>query len=65
MSMTEEAFNAAVTKIRNHLGCSKDLAAEYAMNLGEKPETQNGQILIRNGENRVIARLPASVMERE
>jgi hypothetical protein len=63
MSMTEEAFDDLVRRIRNHLGCTKDLATEYARGMGESPEIQNNEILVRNDERRIIARIPARVLE--
>jgi len=52
-----------VTRIRTSLACSKELATEYASDIGDQPEIQNGQIVVRNEDRRIIARLPASVLE--
>jgi hypothetical protein len=63
--MTEAALDNLTTRIRNSLGCSKELAQQYARDMGDKPEIQNGQILVRNEDRRIIARLPASVLNKE
>lgn len=51
-----------VTRIRNALGCSKELAAEYAAHVGAQPEIDRHQVLIRNADRRIIARIPESVL---
>lgn len=61
--MTDSALEGLVTRIRNCLGCSKELAGEYARGISDPPEIQNGQIVVRNEERRIIARLPESVMK--
>jgi hypothetical protein len=60
--MTEAAFDDLVKRIRNSLDCSKELAADYAKGIGETPEIQNGQVLVRNEDKRIIARIPESVL---
>jgi len=60
--MTEAAFDDLVKRIRNSLDCSKELAADYAKSIGETPEIQNGQILVRNEDKRIVARIPESVL---
>ena len=60
--MTEPDLAALVTRIRNALGCSKDMAAEYAAAIGETPEIAHGKIMVRNGDGRIIAYVPVSVM---
>jgi hypothetical protein len=52
-----------VSRIRNALGCSKDLAEEYAATIGETPEIVHGKILLRNEDGRIIAYVPESVLE--
>ena len=52
-----------VSRSRNVLGCSKDLAEEYAAAIGENPEIVHGKILLRNEDGRIIAYAPASVLE--
>jgi hypothetical protein len=61
--MTPQAFESLVTNIRSHLGCSEELAAEYAKDIGDTPEIESGQILNRNQDGRIIATFPASVLE--
>jgi len=61
--MTEETIDELARRIRNHLGCSKDLATEYARGIGEVPQIENGQILVRNEDQRIVARIPASVLD--
>ena len=51
-----------VTRIRNELGCSKELAADYASDIGDTPEIDHQQVLIRNADRRIIARLPVNVL---
>ena len=51
-----------VSRIRNALGCSKDLATEYAAAIGGAPEIAHGKILLRNEEGRIIAYVPESVL---
>ena len=41
----------------------KELARDYAVAIGDTPEIQAGQILVRNQDGRVIARVPQSVLE--
>jgi hypothetical protein len=52
-----------VSRIRNALGCSKDMAEEYAAAIGESPEIVHGKILLRNEDGRIIAYVPESVLE--
>jgi hypothetical protein len=52
-----------VSRIQNALGCSKDMATEYAKSIGDHPEIVHGKILLRNEQNRIIAHVPASVIE--
>ena len=60
--MTEAAFDDLVKRIRNSLDCSKELAADYAKSIGDNPEVQNGQVLVRNEDKRIVARLPEKVL---
>lgn len=62
-AMTELEFTTLVSRIRNALGCSKDMATEYAAAIGEKPEISHGKILLRNEDHRIIACVPVSVLE--
>jgi hypothetical protein len=61
--MTTIDIPSIVTRIRFALGCSKDMATEYAKAIGEKPEIAHGKILLRNESHRIIAYVPASVLE--
>ena len=60
--MTEPEFAALVNRIRNALGCGKDLAGDYAAAIGDSPEIQNGNVVIRDESGRIIARVPESVL---
>ncbi len=60
--MTEAAFDDLVRRIRNSIDCSKELAADYAKKIGDSPEIQNGLILVRNEDKRIIARIPERVL---
>jgi len=61
--MNETDLASFVTRIRNALGCSKDLAGEYAMAIGDTPEVVNGKILVRNENGRIVAYVPESTWE--
>jgi hypothetical protein len=61
--MPQPEFATVVSRIQNALGCSKDMAKEYAAAIGENPEVAHGKILIRNEQKRIIAHVPASVLE--
>ena len=61
--MNDADFGALVTRIRNALGCGKDLAADYARAIGDDPTIQLGNVVILDEEGRIIARVPASVLE--
>ena len=56
-------FATLVSRIRNALGCGKDIATDYAKLIGDKPEIVGAKIQVRNEDNRVIAYVPASVLE--
>ena len=60
--MTEIDFAAIVTRVRNALGCSKDMATEYAAAIGDNPEVVHGKIMLRNEDRRIIACIPVSVL---
>ena len=59
--MTDTELEALATRIRNTLGCSKELAREYATGIGETPEVSHGKIIVRDQDRRIIAYVPASV----
>jgi hypothetical protein len=61
--MTEVDLPTIISRIQNALGCSKDMATEYAAAIGENPEVVHGKILLRNEDHRIIAYVPASVLE--
>jgi hypothetical protein len=63
--MPQPELATVVSRIQNALGCSKDMAREYAAAIGGNPEVVHGKILLRNSENRIIAYLPVSVLDPE
>ena len=60
--MTEGEFAELVLRIQNAIGCGKELAGDYAAAIGDKPEIQNGQIVVRDEARRIIAHLPEAVL---
>lgn len=56
-------LEALASRIRNTINCGRDLALDYAKAIGEKPEIQAGQVLVRNEEGRIIVRIPEGVLE--
>jgi hypothetical protein len=62
-AMTDVDMTTVVTRIQNALGCSKDMAKEYAAAIGKNPEIVHGKILLRNEDKRIIAYVPVSVLE--
>ncbi len=61
--MTDTEVAAIAARIQNALGCSKGMAIEYAHTLAANPEVAHGKIAVRNEDNRIIAYVPASVLE--
>ena len=61
--MSPAQLAIVVTRIQNFLGCSKGMATEYAKAIGEHPEIVHGKIPLCNEQKRVIAHVPASVLE--
>ena len=59
--MTESEFAVLVQRIRDSLGCGKDLAKDYALAIGENPEVAHGKIVVRDSDRRIIAYVPQSV----
>lgn len=62
-AMPQPDLATIVTRIQFALGCTKDMAIEYAKIIGENPEVVYGKILLRNDQNRIIAYVPATVLE--
>ena len=60
--MTEIDMQTLATRIRQSLGCSKDLAEDYAKGISNPPEIIHGMVVVRDTEGRIIARVPASVL---
>jgi hypothetical protein len=60
--MTEIDIQTLATRIRQSLGCSKDLAEDYAKGISNPPEIIHGMAVVRDTEGRIIARVPASVL---
>ena len=60
--MTDIDFATIVSRVRNALGCSKDMATEYAAAIGESPEVGHGKIMVRNEDRRIVAYVPVSVL---
>ena len=60
--MTDIDIESLSVRIRQSLGCSKDLAADYAKGIGNPPEIIHGKILVRDAEGRIVARVPDSVL---
>lgn len=63
--MTAPDIDSLTSRIRTALCCGRDLARDYATAIGNNPEIQGGQIIVRNEEGRVIARIPESVLQEE
>ncbi|HSI63643.1 MAG TPA: hypothetical protein VLE43_11010 [Candidatus Saccharimonadia bacterium] len=61
--MNETEVAAIAARIQNALGCSKGMAVDYAKTIGANPEVAHGKIAVRNEDNRIIAYVPASVLE--
>jgi hypothetical protein len=61
--MTDTEIDAIAARIQNALGCSKGMAIDYAKTIGANPEVAHGKIAVRNEDNRIIAYVPATVME--
>ena len=61
--MTQFDLEGLASRIRNTINCGKELALDYAAAIGDCPEIQAGQVLVRDQKRRVIARVPQSVLE--
>ena len=51
-----------IARIQKAVGCSKDLARDYAAAMGEAPEIENGEILVRDESRKIIAHLPQKIL---
>ncbi|MEZ5387738.1 MAG: hypothetical protein R3F13_19695 [Prosthecobacter sp.] len=60
--MTDIDLETLAVRIRQSLGCSKDLAADYAKGISNPPEIIHGKIVVRDLEGRIMARVPESVL---
>ena len=60
--MTQPEVPELATRIRNALGCGKDLAIDYAKAIGETPVVENGRIIVRDDGGRIVAHIPESVL---
>ena len=60
--MTSPDLQTLATRIRQSLGCSKDLAEDYAKGISNPPEIIHGKIVVRDPEGRIMARVPDSVL---
>ncbi len=61
-AMIDTDIQTLATRIRQALGCGKDLAEDYARGIGDPPEIIHGKILVRDPDGRIIARVPESVI---
>ncbi|MCE9519103.1 MAG: hypothetical protein K8R87_06080 [Verrucomicrobia bacterium] len=61
--MNQTDLESLATRIRNTINCGRELAQDYAAMIGDTPEIQAGQVILRNAEGRIIARVPQSVLE--
>lgn len=65
MIETQEAFEAFAKRIAEATGVDKDTSLRWAAAIGDTPEMDRrnpGTILVRDDKNRVIGRVPASVL---
>ena len=60
--MTDFDPETLAVRIRQSLGCSKDLAADYVKGISNPPEIIHGKIVVRDPEGRIVARVPESVL---
>ena len=60
--MIDIDLQALAIRIRQTLGCGKELAEDYARGIGDPPEIIHGNILVRDTDGRIIARVPDSVL---
>ena len=60
--MTDTDIQALAIRIRQTLGCGKDLAEDYARGISDPPEIVHDRILVRDADGRIIARVPETVL---
>ena len=60
--MTDADRTLLAQNIRSILACGKVLSDDYAAAVGDTPEIITGNIVIRNEEGRIVARIPESVL---
>ena len=60
--MSDLDIETLAVRIRQSLGCSKDLAADYARGISNPPEIIHGKVIVRDAEGRITARVPDSVL---
>lgn len=60
--MTDIDPETLAVRIRQSLGCSKDLAADYVKGISNPPEIIHGKIVVRDPEGRIVARVPEGVL---
>ncbi len=60
--MSPTDLQTLATRIRQSLGCSKDLAEDYAKGISDPPEIIHGKIVVRDADGRIVARVPDSVL---
>jgi hypothetical protein len=60
--MTDFAPESLAIRIRQSLGCSKELAADYVKGISDPPEIIHGKVIVRDPEGRIVARVPESVL---
>jgi len=61
--MTDDQRTHLAQNIRAILVCGKELSEDYANAVGDAPEIIAGNVIIRNEEGRIVARVPESVLE--
>ncbi len=60
--MNAPDLQTLATRIRQALGCSRELAEDYARGIADPPEIIHGKVVVRDAEGRIAARVPDSVL---
>jgi len=60
--MADPDLQTLASRIRQSLGCSKDLAEDYARGISNPPEIIHGKIVVRDADGRIIARVADSIL---